>query len=442
MIFYTYILLFLFSNLCFGKTISNTFKETPDKNLVPHEKQATPKNSQAILKFINKRASKKIIVEVEEVKALKGERMEFLEHVFNFNDWRATQDIIASSTRKRQIFMSRDCGKTWEKVWPNKRVKKNELGLEENEKKGIFRRCFTTSSGRHLLQLSRTNSNLGTIYIFDKDWNFIGKRSTGNYNWHGSWSIGEYKGVIMFSEYATGSEKLHVWRSRDDGNSWEIVFKQISHLTNSSQGDIRHFHTCFPWPSSMNKTNENGAWLVSSGDTTKQSKVWISYDHGNSWKNITDISFGIAKANFNRSIHRYTSLQYREDGSILWGTDDYKNINRSAQLIQARLNDNSNLLKLDILTPLWSNNTRVMISFDSHYLLISEAKQPDPEKVYLQVLNKQEPSYIEWAGTIKVKHPTGFTYTRSSIMAYDNIAFSYGMLRWKLREEDNEVLIK
>ncbi len=394
-----------------------------------------------IPEIVNSRASKKITIEVKEVQGPGGMTMRFLEHVFDFNTWKSTTEIITSSaSTKKIIFASKDNGNTWEKVWPKKDSEVIEiLELEKDEEKSIFGRCFTTSTGRHLLQLSKNNKP-GNIYIFDKNWEYVGKRSTGDFNWHGSFSIGEYKKTIMFSEYAAGADKLYVWRSQDDGDTWEKVFEKKSHPTNERMGEIRHFHTCFPWPKPGNRDTEHSAWLVSSGDTAKQSQVWITYNNGDTWKNITDKSFPLDGKDFTRTTHRYTSLQYLEDGSILWATDDHANPARSASLVKAELENNT--LKLNVLTSLWSNNNRSLIDFGSYFLSISEAKEPDIKNAYFQVLNKQEPSYIEWAGTISCPARTGFTYSLSSIMAYENVAFSYNMLRWELKEEDNVVTVK
>ncbi len=390
-----------------------------------------------MVEIVNTKISKNVSLEVREVLGSHGMTMRFLEHVFDFKAWKSTSEIIATTaSNKKFIFVSKDNGDTWEKVWPKKQdLEANKiLELEESEEKCIIGRCFTTSTGRRLLQLSK-NNNPGNVYIFSNNWEYIGKRSTGKFNWHGSFSIGEQNKIILFSEYAVGADKLYVWRTQDDGNTWEKVFEQTSHLIDTYLGDIRHFHTCFPWPNAPGNSNaKNGAWLVSSGDTDEQSKVWISYDCGDSWKNITDKSFPLNGDDFTRSVHRYTTLQYLEDGSILWATDDHACPERSASLVKAEIEND--VLKLNILTSLSSNNIRSLIDFGSYFLSISEAKEPDITKAYVQVLRKEEP-YIELSGTIDAPRRNGFTYSRSSIMAYKNVAFSYNMLRWELKERDD-----
>ena len=110
-----------------------------------------------------------------------------------------------------------------------------------------------------------------TIFVFDPQWNFLGSAEPSPAYWHGSASIGEANGTIMFADYhdnvakytAPYNSSKELWlplmhpnsvhRSRDGGLTWETVFTK-------SPEEIRHFHTCVPDAFRL------GAWWLSSGD--------------------------------------------------------------------------------------------------------------------------------------------------------------------------------
>ena len=85
----------------------------------------------------------------------------------------------------------------------------------------------------------------------------------------------EEKNYFIFVEYHhKTNEDMHVWKVTapfDDPDNWQIV------MTQRRNEDILHFHQAQYDPFS-------GAWIVSSGDTGDQVKLWLSYDDGETWE--------------------------------------------------------------------------------------------------------------------------------------------------------------
>ncbi len=368
-------------------------------------------------------------IRVKELFNSNDEILRFLEHVFDFNTWSSSKTVIASSGK--YIYVSSDLGNSWSLVWPKQGVPNEILGLEPNDK-NVFARCFTTSTGRHLMQLDSLIAP-GGIYVFDNDWNYLGLKNVTKFNWLGTFSIGERNGIIMFAEYICldflygdsehYEDNLKILRSADDGDTWESVFsKRIS--TNLDNSEIRHFHTCFPYYDQIDQTNDK-SWLISSGDTDKQSRVWMTNNNGDNWYEITDTDF-TSQGEYSQSIHRYTAIQTCYDGTIIWVTDDFKNQHNSALMIHANIINNK--LKIKKVTPVFSNNSRSLIDFGTHYLNICEAKYRDKEHANIQLFDKKYPNSLKWNSLIKTQYEGGFSRSLSSIAAYEGRAFSYNNL--------------
>ena len=189
--------------------------------------------------------------------------MIFLEHIYLWKYQSATSTVIASKLHTGDILVSDDLGQHFYSVYES-----------ETER---WSRCLTTESGRHLLWDMRSSK----VWLFDPSWNLIKKINTGKFSWHGSWSIADYNNIIMYAEYeSTEVDSFHVWRSKDDGDHWEKVFSQCGRA--NEKADIRHFHTVQPDPFNQHQ------WFLSSGDVGNECKVWKSSDDGTTWQNVTD----------------------------------------------------------------------------------------------------------------------------------------------------------
>lgn len=178
-----------------------------------------------------------------------------------FLEYAAKVDETIICSEGNSLKVSSDNCKSWKKISSSTEYKK----------------CFTTFSGVHLLQ-----SDTGRIYRYTKDWKFLGYVETGQSPWHGSWSIDQdpQSNVILWCEYPYAAAEVNVWRSYNDGETWERCFFQKGHPTDPKKGTIRHFHLVQKCETYLNR------WYLSSGDTENQSKFWFSDNNGDSWSCI------------------------------------------------------------------------------------------------------------------------------------------------------------
>ncbi len=223
----------------------------------------------------------------------------FFEHIpaFKTNGGDMGRVITQKST---EILQSDDLGISWQ-----------GYDIERT-----YDRCFTLASGTHLLQ-----NNSGTISRFDQEWRHLGDVETGLFPWHGSWSIDENVSnrTVIWAEYPYAAPWIKVWRSVDDGKTWQIVFKQKGQSLNPAGGEVRHFHTC------QHCTTKKGRWYLSSGDTENQSKLWISEDDGATWAEIRLSTIDGMPDSIPQHLHgrllRFTSLIQTET-HLIYPTDD------------------------------------------------------------------------------------------------------------------------
>lgn len=248
----------------------------------------------------------------------------FAEHVYDATAGESSEEIVV--TDPGMIGYSTDLGSTWKSI-------------ELHDFKHIrFHSCFTTRSGRHLVQAigwqgmndtPEPESYHGQIFVFSNNWELVGISQAGCAQWHGSASISEKDGVIMFGEYHNNSAKYYadfdnsnlkhtvlpckIWRSQDDGLTWECVLEK-------SPLEIRHFHTVVSDPF------EPRTWYASSGDKPDECFVWKSDNNGESWIVCNDpdpkINVPAAFASRRVAAHRFTDLVIQSD-RIFWGADDW-----------------------------------------------------------------------------------------------------------------------
>ena len=242
---------------------------------------------------------KKIKIKISNIDTIPP-KATFGEHILDRNTLDATKKVNVRF--KNIVYNSDDLGEIW------KLKKINNISEIKN--------IFTTISDKIIISGSDSeNPDRHRITVLDRNLNQLNSSISGKFSWHGTYSIDESDGCIMYGEYPPNKSSdinkfsSTVMRSLDDGFSWEEILK-IGHPT------IRHFHTCNSIP-----FIENG-WLVTSGDAPKQCKFLLSKDNGDTWGEINDIK-QISKLNndFKNAIHRTVVMQFH-DNELIWATDD------------------------------------------------------------------------------------------------------------------------
>lgn len=380
----------------------------------------------------------------------------FGEHIVDRNTGNATNEVVA--LKKGAVVISQDNGRTWDQV-----------DLREAASSS-FVNCFTTRSGSHLLQVKSPAATLvddlppdrAAVYRFSHEWKLLDVSQPGNSHWHGSCSVDQSGETIMYAEYPSNKMKYRlptegepdlkaldirtpaVFRSRDDGASWEQVFS-------IGWRDIRHFHTLAADPF------EPGTWLLSSGDQPNECRVWRSRDDGERWCDISkqtpDLPLHRVMRGRMRSIFRYTDIFIDRD-RLIWGTDDWlggpPRIDDKTEPYERRAGSRILLCeKSDSLVPrvvgYVGNPVRSLIDVGPALLLMTEAKRevlPEPQLV---LVSKHDPTLVAEVGTVSAVQlrPTGFSFSRASRRAKDGVFFSnrgryditdsvVRMARWKI----------
>ena len=270
----------------------------------------------------------------------------FLEHVED-SSGQPTETLIAR--QEENILFSKDFGRNWEKC---------DIGF-------VPEKCFTPSSGNHILYCSEKES----ISVFSHDWNLIGESYGFPHPWHGSWSISESSdGTIMWGEYAYADDNLAVFRSSNDGLDWEKVLTISGGGEDPHGGKIRHFHTCLSYPDTP------GRWLLSSGDTDSQCRMWETSDNGSNWSEISFEEDKIISSKSTRivtpKLWRRTAERYSGD-YIIYPTDD-NHQKTGSRLVRM---DRGNPQVAEIIGHLGPNEIRNFVEIDKGYFIsISESK--------------------------------------------------------------------
>lgn len=304
-------------------------------------------------------------------------------------------------------------------------------------------RCFTTTSGHHLLQsLTRDAEHPegrvpARIFRYTSDWRFAGVAQAGDFNWHGRASIGQNGDTIMWAEYPNNKAKYtpgrehegvspRVWRSRDDGRSWELAFEQPPEA-------IRHFHTCVADPCVP------GQWWVSSGDKTRECRVWVSSDDGDSWRDITNVAPDVplhpAAVRHAQAVQRYTDIVIGES-ALIWGADDWLGGHKrifdpkvgEAHRAGARLFRSPRVEPIQPSTIGWIGNpVRSIVDVGPAYIVTTEAKNPELPEPQVYLLAKNGSDALVELCTVELFNETGtgLTYSRASAAAVDGHFFSY-----------------
>lgn len=343
-----------------------------------------------------------------------GRTLLFHEHVFDYAANRHTRTVIAAAANAPgEIYVSENMGATFVKA----------ASLPEPPVQ-----MFTTASGVHIC-FDTSNR----LCRYDAAWQPlpVSGDPLPEYAWHGSQGIGERDGVIMFAEYWTDKTRPegHVWRSRDDGATWERAF--TAH-TKAGAGEawklVRHLHSVQPDPF------RPGDWYLSSGDAPEECHLWLGRDDGGVWLEVNAGGLPMAAA------YRYTSLFFEPD-RVCWATDGnmgktgtgFVSIRRGAPVA------------LESLPGLAVNPARNLIATDAGFVMITENKYgrevPGAGRPGVEVMVISKSGAFTRAAVLPDRNNDGFTYSKGSRHAVDGVFFTFArsslpgnMLRWELKQ--------
>jgi hypothetical protein len=380
---------------------------------------------------------KRVVIELS-VPALPDAGACFAEHVHR--EGQATDTVIAVT--RGAALVSEDLGASWESM------PVPALGDVS------FRNSFTTAGGMHLLQ-GQTSSDgepagghgHAPIALLDADWELVDCVAPALSIWHGTRSIDEADGTIVYAEYPVSPPRheSRLLRSTDEGRTWQTTL-QVGSRT------IRHFHTVAadPWRA--------GRWWASSGDGPPQCRIWESLDDGVSWSQIPvelpTEEIHPREKHLVQSVLRYTDIAVRET-DVIWGTDDYLGEwNLHDQDVAVGRRTGARLFRSPKESP-WrptsiayvGDMVRSLIDVGPAYLVATQAKGPLGYLPKMFLLWKQEPfplTPLFAVDNFRQESPaTGFTYSRASRSTQDGVFFTYRaatdafpagprILRWRI----------
>jgi len=320
--------------------------------------------------------------------------------------------------RKGGYLLSRDNGSTWESFilhgreeWPfanGKILRSGDLILQA--------RCLGAmekSGNRAELLVVRNGIVLSEFC------------PPGNGEWHGTSSIDEAHGTLMYADYQDNGpgrpmRVSRVFRSRDGGSSWEVVMEMDA-------VEIRHFHLARACPYT------EGQWWLSSGDEANECRIWRSTDDGDSWSEVS-IDAKLAER-FGRKVLRFTDVLFDEN-RIIWGTDDLLG---SASMMDQRLSQEQRSgsrliaafpgesgLKLEEIG-YCGQPVRSMVDLGKYFIIMTQsARLKHSARPQIFLMEKASGKLEE---LFKISRydcgVTGFTYSRASRLGVDGRFFTY-----------------
>jgi ubiquinone/menaquinone biosynthesis C-methylase UbiE len=363
---------------------------------------------------------------------------EFAAHPFRYDSMSSTSTVYG--TQQGGLAVTEDLGEHWDYI-----------PIPEANDVRLFN-AFGLADGSVLLQglapdlesKRPRSAPLTPIFVCDSHLRVVDKSEPSACHWHGTRSIDEFAGVVIFAEYpdnkvaakrSAGPERgkgtartryqnSSVFRSTDGGRSWAKVFEK-------ERKEIRHFHTAAADPT------EAGVWYISSGDEPVESRVWKSVDHGLTWADVTAVDPDVRlhpSLSGAQAIHRYTDIAILPD-RLIWGTDDMLGSPGSFRDQSFPDRVGSRVIVSPKTTPLQprsvgfiGSHVRSIIDVGPAYLLLTEAKflsaVPRPQ---VCLLSKTEPYVMTELFTVDRfrNSGTGFSYSRSSRAAKDGRFFTY-----------------
>ena len=265
--------------------------------------------------------------------------------------------------------------------------------------------------------------------------------------WHGCRGVDMRGDTLMFAEYpyetpgeTPGQRRSRrVFRSRDSGRSWQVVF-EVPGAT------VRHFHFLQARPGRM------GEWWLASGDYPEESHVWVSRDDGDTWQDESSPlaeTVNIDGIPYTRSVFRLTDMAWFGD-QVLWGTDQVlprnKKSPRGARVFQSPANET--LAPALVGTAQWE--IRNVVDVGDFFVLLSQgpgkfSDDPGERRPNVFLVPKDSPRLIHLLDVdVYSSVPTGFTYSKASRAAKDGVFFTsrsgtdvfpfgHKVLKWEFR---------
>ena len=346
---------------------------------------------------------------------------EFADHPLG-SDGEGSETVVASAMGGFGV--SHDLGLSWKYV--------KVPGQEDRR----ILHAKQIAPGNYLLQATERLSDRSLprsidILVADETGRLLVANRLAASPWHGCRSVDCAGGVVMYAEYpfevanATPEQRdaSRVWRSRDMGASWEVVFEAR---------DIRHFHFIQARP------GHAGEWWLTSGDGVMESRVYVSKDDGASWHDTTasygtHLRFGASE--IPRTLFRLTDLAWVDDDAV-WGTDDYlysvRGTEQGARMFRAAC--------ADVLVPQivgrgrWQ--IRNMVEVGDFFFVLTQGcnradATPEEKRPGAFLMPKRAPAAPAPAMVHLFDVPvhsqvrTGFTYSRASRAAKDGTFFTY-----------------
>lgn len=326
-------------------------------------------------------------------------RAVFLEHVCSPVRGETTEEVIC--VFGPNVYLSNDLGRSW-----------REIRVDGFAPSTLYR-CFTLENGRRLVQTQEP----AQTFLTDAGFGLVAACATGEHNWHGTWSVDQSKaGVIMYAEYASAAEALHVWRSADGGLSWAPALTIRGMTGARDEADARHFHTCQADPF------QPGRWIVSTGDYFAHCRLWVSEDDGESWSEAPAprAPRGVITARRARQLLRHTAMVWTPD-LLAFPTDDLLERGQAGLVVASR----EKPTEIAAVLPLGPNEMRAYVRIDERFgVAIAQAKH---DTRFAEVFLIEDFSRATQIDRIDNPLARGTSFTRSvcSRMAKDGVFFSF-----------------
>lgn len=366
---------------------------------------------------------------------------QFTEHPLDDNGEAGAQVL---ATARGGFAISNDLGETWRRVRPE--------GFGRHEFLHVKALGKSEYLAQAVLPAWKLKTRLIDLLVLNEDGEVLAAKRIVGSPWHGCRAVDLHGDTLMFAEYPyepfgetpKTRPPRRVFRSRDRGRSWAIVFQQPGEA-------VRHFHFLQARP------GRTGEWWLTSGDWAAESRVWVSKDDGDSWGEISGDDpqrVDIGGETYTRCVYRLTDIAWCEGDSILWGTDHIFPARgdgpRGARILESEAGD---LLTPHLVgTALWP--IRNVIPVGEFFLFISQgplnfAATGDARRPNVFLLPQdRKPSARPLVHLFNVEAyssaPTGFTYSRASRAARggvfftsrsatDVFPFGHRLLKWEVR---------
>lgn len=344
----------------------------------------------------------------------------FSEHVREQGTGVATERVMACSVGG--YYVSDDLGVSWD--WAP--VK----GFERVR----FVNPFSLPDGTICLQAKGLSPKLpkeeqphaGLLVTLARDGTTRSAIAPSTNQWHGSSSVDFQDGVLLFCDYALNAPKggtaggerypSAVFRSVDAGGSWSKVLE-------CSGEEIRHFHTVRADPFGA------GTWYLTSGDLPSETNIFVSHDHGLSWRPSFEPSKDGSMARF-----RMTDMAFTRQG-LIWGSDDIlgssKEMNpdlplagrTGARMFFAPREDIGQPVEIGYL----GQPVRSIVDLGACWLVITQGSLYQVfTRPAVFLLTKREPYTVQHLFDVDNYSDlvTGFTYSCASRSARDGVFFT------------------